>query len=292
MIDYHYTREDLLSAIKATGIRAGDIVSLQVSLGRLGLPQTIEFNYPSLSNFVIDTFLDVLGANGTLLVPTYSYRSCGQVYEVESTPSSIGEFPDVFRSRKIAVRSRDPVMSWAAIGPGAQILVRNISNHSHGVGSVFDNLMKAGGLICTLGLGMWSAGFCHYIEKMANVPFRFDKRIRRIIRERGLECEEEWIRFYRPRVPNCEPNGAALEKKATERSLIRVAPVGRGEIHVVGAREYFAFGKAELLVNPWLTAKGPPAAPEVIFRDERQWWKARSAAGCSAESIPALFKRS
>ncbi|QKD19637.1 AAC(3) family N-acetyltransferase [Mesorhizobium sp. NZP2077] len=270
MMDYHYTREDLLKAIEAIGIRPGDVVSLHVSLGRLGLPEAVERNYRALSNFVIDAFLEVLGTNGTLLVPTFTAYSfeLGQVYDVELTPSVTGEFPEVFRSRTNAIRSRDPLLSWAAIGPKAQVILRNISNRCFGEGSVFDNLVKANGVICTLGLGMWWATFCHYIEKMADVPFRRDKLFRCAIREHGQQREEEWIYFAFPRVPNCKPNGMALEKKATERSLIRVAPIGRGEIHGLSAREYLAFGLEQLRENPWLTANGPPAPPEVIFKNE------------------------
>ncbi|RUW70355.1 AAC(3) family N-acetyltransferase [Mesorhizobium sp. M2A.F.Ca.ET.067.02.1.1] len=267
-MDYKYTREDLLKAIEAIGVRPGDTVSLQVSLGRLGLPQAVPRNYPALSNFVIDAFLEVLGRKGTLLVPTFTFSfNVGQMYyDVGLTPSAIGEFPEVFRSRTNAIRSRDPMCSAAGIGPNAQAILRNISNQSLGENSFFDNLVKADGLICTLGLGMWWATFCHYIEKVANVPFRRDARFRGVIREEGRQCEEEWIYFSYPDVSNCEPNAIALENKATERSLIRVAPIGRGEIHCVRAREYLAFGLAELHKNPWLTAKGPPAPSEVIFR--------------------------
>lgn len=267
MMTYHYTRKDLLKAIEAIGVGPGDIVSLHVSLGRLGLAQAVERDYPALSNFVIDAFLEVLGANGTLLVPTYTYSfHNGQVYEVESTSSLTGDLTEVFRSRTTAVRSRDPEISWAAIGPSAQAILRNISNECFGAGSVFDNLVMADGLICTLGLGMRWATFCHHIEKTANVPFRFDKRLRGIIREHGQQREEEWIYFAKPRVPNCQPNNMTLEKMAMERA--RVAPVGRGEVRGVRAREYLAFGLAQLRENPWLTAKGPPVAPELIFRDE------------------------
>ena len=279
-INYHYTRGDLLRAIEGAGIRSGDTVSLQVSLGRLGMPLGVNQNYAALSNFVIDAFLEVLGPQGTLVVPTYSYSiGRGDVFEVETTPSSIGEFPEVFRNRKNALRSRDPMMSSAAIGPGAQDILRDISNHCYGVGSVFDNLTKSDGIICTLGLGMWWATFCHYIERMAGVPFRFDKHFRGIVREKGQEQEEEWVYFAAPRVTNCESNSIALEKRATEHNLIRVAGVGRGEIHAVPAPDYLAFGLDQLRENPWLTAKGPPASPEVIFRDEPQWLSARSVKG-------------
>lgn len=271
-MNHHYTRDDLLRAIEGVGIRSGDTVSLQVSLGRLGLPAGVERTYAALSDFAIDAFLEVLGPDGTLVVPTYTYSiGRGTVFEVETTPSSIGEFPEVFRQRRNVVRSRDPMLSSAALGPNAPAILRQISNQCYGVGSVFDNLMKKNAVICTLGLGMWWATFCHYIEKMADAPFRFDKLFRGRVRECGQETEEEWIYFAAPRVSNCASNSIALEKKANCRSLIRVASVGRSEIHAVFASDYLEFGVQELRKNSWLTAKGPPAAPEIIFKDEPQW---------------------
>ena len=44
-----------------------------------------------------------------------------------------------------------------------------------------------------------------------------------------------------------------------------------GEIMVIDAEKYFEFGLDELRKNPWLTAKGPPAASEIIFKGEPQW---------------------
>jgi aminoglycoside 3-N-acetyltransferase len=282
-MNHQYTRDDLLRAIEGAGICPGDTVSLQVSLGRLGLPFGVERNYAALSNFAIDAFLEVLGSEGTLVVPTYTYSiGRGAVFEVETTPSSIGEFSEVFRRRKGVVRSRDPMMSSAAVGPNAQAILRQISNQCYGAGSVFDNLTKKNAIICTLGLGMWWATFCHYIEKVADAPFRFDKLFRGIVRECEQDTEEEWIYFAAPRVPNCASNSSALEKKANDINMIRVAPIGRGEIHAVSAPDYLAFGMDELRRNPWLTAKGPPAAPEIIFGDEPQWVAARSARGPQA----------
>ena len=69
---YHYAREDLLSALAAAGIGRGDVVSLQVSLGRIGLARGVAPDYRSQANFVIDAYLEVLGPHGTLIVPTYS----------------------------------------------------------------------------------------------------------------------------------------------------------------------------------------------------------------------------
>jgi aminoglycoside 3-N-acetyltransferase len=277
---YHYTRDDLLRAIDSAGIRSGDTVSLQVSLGRLGLPFGVALNYAALSNFVIDAFIDVLGSGGTLVVPTYTYSiGRGTVFEVETTPSSIGDFPEVFRCRKDVVRSRDPMMSSAAIGPRSADILRNISHSCYGEGSAFHRLRDADAKICTLGISLYWATFRHHIEEAASVPFRFPKQFTGVIREQGIDAQETWSYFAAPLVECCQPNGLPLERLAREEGLVRVSQVGRGEIMVIGAREYFEFGFGELRKNPWLTAKGPPAAAEVIFKDEPQWVAAESAKG-------------
>src|SRR5438105_8732253 len=262
-MNHHYTRDDLHRAIQDVGIQPGDTVSLQVSLGRLGLPADVERNYAALSHFVIDAFVEMLGPNGTLVVPTYTYSvGRGQVYEVETTPSSIGEFPEVFRNRPKVIRSRDPMMSSAAFGPKAATVLRTISRSCYGEGSTFHRLRDLNGTICTLGISLYWATFRHHIEEIAGVPFRFAKSFTGIVREQGLDAEETWSYFAAPVIDNCQPNGLPLERKARDEGLARIAPVGRGEIMAINARDYFEFGLEELRRNPWLTAKGPSAAAE------------------------------
>lgn len=271
-----YTREALVDAIRNVGIGEGDVVSLQVSLGRLGIPAGVAPEYETLSNFVIDAFLEVMGATGTLVVPTYTYSiGRGDVFEVETTPSAIGAFPEVFRKRRNAVRSRDPMLSSSGIGPASQAVLRSISRSCYGEGCTFHRLREANAKICTLGIGLYWATFRHHIEEMAGVPFRFVKTFRGVVREKGEESTEEWRYFAAPYVPNCEPNGLPLEQRARADGLVAISSVGRGEIMAIDAREYFRFGLDELKKNPWLTAKGPPAPPEVIFRDEPQWNEAQ-----------------
>lgn len=284
-MNHHYTRDDLLQAIAGAGIRTGDTVSLQVSLGRLGLPFGVERNYAALSNFAIDAFLEVLGREGTLIVPTYTYSvGRGTVFEVETTPSSIGEFPEVFRRRPGVVRSRDPMMSSAGIGPKSSDVLRNISYSCYGEGSAFHQLRNVDAKICTLGISLYWATFRHHIEEIARVPFRFPKQFTGLVRERGIDAQETWSYFAAPLVECCEPVGLPLERRAREAGLVRVTSVGRGEIMAIGAREYFDFGIKELRKNPWLTAKGPPAAPDIIFKDEPQWIAAHDKA--SDKSFP------
>jgi aminoglycoside 3-N-acetyltransferase len=276
-VTFNYTREELIAAIRAVGIGEGDIVSLQVSLGRLGLPRDVAPNYQALSNFVIDAFFDVLGPRGTLVVPTYTYSiGRGDVFEVETTQSAIGEFPEVFRKRLGASRSRDPMLSSAGIGPASHDLLRMVSQSCYGDGSTYHRLREADAKICTLGISLYWATFRHHIEEMAAVPFRFVKRFTGIVRERGQDTNETWSYFAAPYVENCQPDGAALERQIRAAGLLNIATVGRGEIMAIGARDYFEFGRAALRKDPWLTAKGPAAPAEDIFANEPQWLESRT----------------
>ncbi len=275
---FHYSRSDLLGAIRAVGIGEGDIVSLQVSLGRLGMPRDVSPDYQALSELVIESFLDVLGPQGTLVVPTYSYSiGRGQLFEVETTCSVIGEFTEVFRKRNGVIRSRDPMLSSAGIGPASHRVLRTISQSCYGEGSTFHRLHEAGAKICTLGISLYFATFRHYIEEMAGVPFRFVKRFTGTVREGGQDSLETWTYFAAPYVENSQPNGIALERLVRSAGLLAIAPVGRGEVMAINASQFFEFGCMALRQNPWLTAKGPVAPTEEIFRNEPQWFAAQVA---------------
>lgn len=272
----HYTRQDLIDAIRRSGIVAGDTVSLQASLGRLGIPDGTH-SYPEMANLVIDAFLDVLGADGTLIVPCYTYSiGKGETFEVETTPSAIGEFTEIFRKRSDILRSRDPMLSSAGSGPRANRVLREISMSCYGTGSTFDRLKEVGAKICTLGVSLHWATFRHHIEEMAGVPFRFKKVFAGTVRENGVNCSEHWVYFAAPYVPNCAPFGLRLEQSARAAGLVRVEKVGRGELMCIGAEEYFAFGLREMQANPWLTAKGPACSLAELVRLEDERVGARS----------------
>lgn len=248
----------------AVGVRAGDVVSLQASIGRLG-PPARPATLAELSTLVVDAFLDVLGDSGTLILPTFTY-SIGrrQPFDVERTPSDIGEFTEVFRTRPGVMRSRDPMLSHAGLGPAAPAILRSISQSCCGEGSVFHNLRRHGATICTLGVAIYYATFIQHIEEMAAVPFRRHKPFTGQVVENGVASDETWTYYAAPFLANCEADPLALQKLARDAGIVRVAEVGRGQLMAVDAEAYFNFGLEVLRRDPWLTAKGPPCDAETI----------------------------
>ena len=265
----HYTQKDLQKAFVEIGFRPGDIISLQLSLGRLGMLEGASC-YEEIANIVIDTLLDLISPNGTLIVPCYTYSiGKGEPFDIEATPSQIGVFPELFRKRRNVIRSRDPMLSNCGIGTHAELILKGISNRCYGEGSVFDRLRKMNAKICTLGIGLHWATYRHYIEEMANVPFRFHKIFNGTIIENGKENIEDWVYFAAPLgVPNCKPDGVPLERLCKKANIVNIANVGRGQILSISAQDFFEFGLKQMKINPWLSAKGPPCSIESFIQNE------------------------
>ena len=71
---------------------------------------------------VVDAFLDVLGPEGTLVVPTYtpSHRGLGSVFDPANDPSEVGRITEVVRNRPEAFRSPHLWQSMSALGRRAE----------------------------------------------------------------------------------------------------------------------------------------------------------------------------
>jgi aminopeptidase-like protein/aminoglycoside N3'-acetyltransferase len=279
---FDYTQEQLAAGLRAAGVVMGDVVFVHVSLGRLGYPdrgRTMEAACAVLH----DALREAVGPAGTILVPTYTY-SIGkrEVFDVENTPSGVGEFTELFRQTPEAVRSADPMLSVAGLGPAAAMLLKDLPRTCYGPGSIYDRLYEAGGKICVIGLPLHWATYRHYVEERARVPFRFPKLFTGLIREGGNERRETWIYSAAPLTANCQPDGVELERRARAAGLCRGSHVGRGEVCVIGAREYCDFALAELKREPWLSAKGPAlTVAELVAKED-----ARTSAQKPAVNLP------
>jgi aminoglycoside 3-N-acetyltransferase len=111
---------DLTSALRRVGIRPGITVSVHSSLSRFGYvdggPDT-----------VIDAIQDVVGPEGTVLMPSfptgvsmYQFVKEDGVFDVRNSPSEVGVITEVFRRRPYVRRSLHPTNPLAAWGRRAE----------------------------------------------------------------------------------------------------------------------------------------------------------------------------
>ena len=268
-LKHHYTKDDLVTALREVGVKQGETIFVHMSLGRLGYSDRGKTMADSCA-VLHEALREAVGDTGTVLVPVYTY-SIGrrEIFDLEHSHSTTGDYTEFFRKQPGAVRSADPMLSVAGIGPQAEKLLTNLPRTCYGKGSVYDRLHETGARIVTVGLGLYWATYRHYIEEHCNVPFRFPKLFTGFIREDGKERKETWTYYAAPFTKNCGPNGIPLEKRARETGLCLTRAVGRAEVCAIGCREYRDFAEAEFAREPWLSAEGPPLTLTELVDMER-----------------------
>jgi aminoglycoside 3-N-acetyltransferase len=118
----YLTQSEVKSAMERAGLQNGDIVLAHFSLSRFGY---IEGG----ANSLIDTLLAILGPEGTLVMPTFTFSWIGRPpYDPLTTPSRVGGVTDRFWRRPGGLRSAHPTHSFAATGKHAAAL---LAGHDH-----------------------------------------------------------------------------------------------------------------------------------------------------------------
>ncbi|HET7602044.1 MAG TPA: DUF4910 domain-containing protein [Gemmatimonadales bacterium] len=251
----------LEQGLRDAGLRTRDVLFLHVNLAALGLDD----DAPTAAA-VLAGVQNVLGPDGTILVPTYTFSFCRQeAFDPATTPTAGGPwspsagFLEYFRALPGAVRSADPIHSVAGLGPAARPLLSNIAPTCFGAGSVFARLVEQDALICMLGLDLDEATVRHHTEEVVGVPFRYRKLFTGAI---GPECgatRAGWVYNVRILADNGRPDGSRLARAARERGLAHVVPVGTGELVAVRSAAFHDLGLAMLRDDGWATAAGPVA---------------------------------
>jgi aminoglycoside 3-N-acetyltransferase len=184
----HPDRASLAADLRALGLRPGDIVMVHTALRALGVRD------PEL---VILALLDVLGDQGTLLMPALSWlQEPPDVHDSSTTPSCVGFLPEYFRTRPGTRRSLHPTHSVTGVGARADELLQAhcVDTTPCGPHSPFSAILR-GGTILFLGCGLRPNTAMHAVEEYATPPYLFGPPRRYIITdERG----QTFRRIYTP----------------------------------------------------------------------------------------------
>lgn len=105
-----FTYEELVSAIRQTGLSEGDTVVAFCSLFKLGRPVLDDREF---ERFYLDAIFDILGDNGLLVMPALSYSFCKhEVYDPKTTMSDVNVLSNYCIRHGMGVRSLDPNFSY------------------------------------------------------------------------------------------------------------------------------------------------------------------------------------
>ncbi len=162
--------ESLAVELESIGILSGDVVIAHSSFKALG------FKTFSPAD-VIYTMLKVLGPEGTLIMPTFTYSYAGiwdvKPFDVDTTPGPTnGILAETLRQHPQARRSAHPTFSVAAVGRHAERITTSKENSSPlGEDSAYAEAMRLGAKILLIGVGNTRNSALHYAEVLAGLPY-------------------------------------------------------------------------------------------------------------------------
>ena len=245
------TREQIAGALQAVGLQAGDIVFVHSSLSSMGYVE-------GGADTAVDAILDVLGPEGTLVVPTFTFfhgHKTDPVFDPACDPSEMGRITEVTRTRPGAQRSCHLLHSVAVLGPRAAEITAVHGPSAWAADGPFWKLYELGARILLLGVPYTRCTFFHVVEQLVQVSYRhWSERKARVRQQDGSEHPLPTLTFSpRPGFQGNDFNkfGLLLE----ERGLVRGGAVGNAVARLFQCRDALEIGLAQYREDPLLFAR-------------------------------------
>jgi aminopeptidase-like protein/aminoglycoside N3'-acetyltransferase len=232
------TKEKLIKEFQSLGINPSDTLFVHSAYSSLiKAPGGVQGGPAT----VIDALIEILGPEGTLIMPTFNYGFLrGETWDIMSTPSQMGILTELVRKDPRAKRMFHPIYSVAAIGKRADEISSLTSNDCFGETTIFKKLRDWNAKILIIGLPYSkSFTFLHHCEQEAQVGYRYLKEFNgTAIDEAGTQHELTVTMFVRDVdqgvVLDFEPIGKILDKE-----VATIKKLGKGEIRFLDCNKTF-----------------------------------------------------
>ncbi|WP_223810432.1 MULTISPECIES: AAC(3) family N-acetyltransferase [unclassified Campylobacter] len=185
--------KDLLLSLEEIGLSKGDMLCVHTEIFSFGMPLLKKEDF---LNKIIEIFKDILGKNGTLIMPTFTYSFCKNLdFDKLNSRSTMGILTEHYRKQNGVYRTNDPIFSFAISGAKAELLKKDCKSCFE-KGSVYDVLKDEKGKLLIFGNQKLGYTFTHFIEEEALVSYRYFKEFNgNFIDEMGNKRQKS-IKYY------------------------------------------------------------------------------------------------
>lgn len=245
-------KSDILAALKKAGVDKGQSIMVHTSLSSLGF-------VCGGAQVVIEALLESVGADGTIMMPTQSWKNLDPTagvhweepeewwqiirdnwpaYNKDITPTNtMGAVAEMFRKWPGALRSDHPARSVAAKGKYAEYLTsgHELSN-IFGEGSPVGKLYELDGYVLLIGVGYDKNTSLHLADVRAEYPGKHDSTEHSAIMENGKRVWKEYSTLFVDG-EDFDEIGDAFEKEYT----VNKVSLGNGTITFMKQRELVDF---------------------------------------------------
>lgn len=235
--------DDILIALRASGITTGDTVyvhSALTSFGRLakGVKRA------AFTGAFIDALREAIGATGNLLMPTFSYSFCKrEAFDIAKTPSTVGLLTEAYRQQSGVRRTAEGIFSSALEGPDADYYL-DVAESCFGTQSIFEKMYDRDAKFVFLG-ETFDLTFIHFVEQRMGVPYRYIKAFPGTTvggqAPGNTNPPRETVAYYNVRYldANVEYDMDKLAASMHAAGLVQTAPLGASSIRTIKARDTF-----------------------------------------------------
>jgi len=232
------TKQEIIAGLRAMGLTRGDKVLMHSSLISLGKVE-------GGPDAVIDAFLEVLGSEGTLLVPVFG---------------ALGILTDTLKNRPGAVISPCPKGTLAALGADAENICRDHwkAETAHGANTPYTRLAEMGGYICLLGVDQDRNTSLHGVEALLELPYLSDTT-GSLVTPEGESVTKTW-KYY----PGPHRDFIGLDRLYREAGVMKISRIGNAQVRLIKAKDLFDIGLAAGKKDPAFVLCDNPACADCV----------------------------
>ncbi|MBQ9502356.1 MAG: AAC(3) family N-acetyltransferase [Lentisphaeria bacterium] len=231
-------KQDIASGLRGLGLAGGDKVLLHSSLSSLGKVE-------GGPDAVIDAFLEVLGREGTLLVPVFG---------------ALGVITETLKKRPGAVISSAPAGTLAALGRDAEVLLRDHwrAETAHGKDTPFTRLADMGGYVCLLGVDQDRNTSLHSAEALLQLPYLGNETCT-FTSPDGRNVTKTY-RYY----PGPHRNFIGLDRVFREAGIMKTRRIGSAQVRLMKSADMLRIALELGKKDPAFALCGNPACEDCV----------------------------
>lgn len=201
-----YGEEDIRKALLGVGANdcEGLFIHSDVMFGKPGR----DFRRREYLEIIYE-IIESIGVKN-VIVPTFTYSFCnGEEYDVKGSKTSMGAFNEYIRKMDGRYRTLDPLLSLSVPADWRDYFKKYDGTHSLGEGGGLDAVHHMDGIkFLFLGADMADCfTYVHYVEKILDVPYRFDMPFN------GIVIDEEGNREERKQFIHTQCYGVKLPER-------------------------------------------------------------------------------
>jgi len=265
-------KAEIVAGLRGMGLGIGDKVLLHSSLISLG-------KVDGGPEAVIDAFLEVLGKEGTLLVPVFG---------------ALGILTDTLKNRPDAVISPCPKGTLAAVGADAEAICKDHwkAATAHGADTPFTRLADMDGYICLLGVDQDRNTSLHGVEALLELPYLSDT-VGTFTTPEGETITKTW-KYY----PGPHRDFIGLDRYYREAGVMKIARIGNAQVRLIKSKDLFDIGMMIGSEDPAFVLCDNPACADcvrqraAIFADrmDKESFKLTASAKLAGRYVPEMVE--